>query len=153
MRVTHADLKSDGEKGWMIKLPGGFAEEPASEETVRKGRHFLKMYGRDVFKFISRELPRYLENFCENCGITLKEVDCWIFHQANIRIIENVLHKMDIPLGRAEINVGRYGNTSAASIILALHEARTNGRIRCGQKIIVTSFGAGMTYGAVLIES
>jgi 3-oxoacyl-[acyl-carrier-protein] synthase-3 len=153
LRVTHADLKADGEKSWMITLPAGCAEEPASEKTVREGRHFLKMHGKDVFKFISRELPVYLENFCKNCGITLKEVDCWIFHQANIRIIENVLHKMDIPAERAVVNLDRYGNTSAASIILALHEARTNGRIYDGQKIIVTSFGAGMTHGAVLIES
>ncbi|MDR0615842.1 MAG: ketoacyl-ACP synthase III [Synergistaceae bacterium] len=153
MRVTHADMKADGNKSGMIEFPGGLAAEPASERTLREKRHFLKMNGREVFKFVSKELPDYLANFCQSCGITCDEVDWWIFHQANIRIIEKICERMNIPMGRVVINLDRYGNTSAASIMLALHEAREDALIQRGQKILISSFGAGMTYGAMLVES
>jgi 3-oxoacyl-[acyl-carrier-protein] synthase-3 len=159
LKVTHADMKADGTRSDLIMLPGGLAAEPASERTLREKRHFLKMNGREVFKFVSRELPDYLANFCQSCGITCDEVDWWIFHQANIRIIEYVCERMNIPMDRLIINLDRYGNTSAASIMLALHEARESGMIgggqneQRGQKILITSFGAGMTYGAILAES
>jgi 3-oxoacyl-[acyl-carrier-protein] synthase-3 len=153
IRLTHADLKADGSKGGLITLPAGLSAEPASDETVREGRHFIKMNGRDVFKFVNRELPEHIENFCASCGITSGEVDWWIFHQANIRILDNVCRRIGVPMERMVVNLHKYGNTSAASIMLALHEARADGRIRAGQRILIYSFGAGMTYGAVLAES
>jgi 3-oxoacyl-[acyl-carrier-protein] synthase-3 len=153
LRVTHADMKADGSKGGLICLPGGLAALPATEATVREKMHFLKMNGREVFKFVSRELPDYLANFCQSCGITCDEVDWWIFHQANIRILEHVCERMKIPMDRVIINLDRYGNTSAASIMLALHESLGDGTIRRGQKTVISSFGAGMTYGAILAES
>jgi 3-oxoacyl-[acyl-carrier-protein] synthase-3 len=152
LRITHADLKAEGEYGGLITFPAGLSAEPASEETVRERRHFVKMHGREVFKYVNRELPGYLTNFCESCGITVDDVDCWIFHQANIRVLEGVFRRMGVPLEKAVINLDRYGNTSAASIMLALHEARA-GRIREGQRVIISSFGAGFTYGAVLAVS
>jgi 3-oxoacyl-[acyl-carrier-protein] synthase-3 len=153
IKLTHADLKADGSKGDLITFPGGLSAEPATEETIREKRHFVKMQGREVFKFVNRELPDYLDNFCVSCGITSGDVDWWIFHQANIRILESICRRMDVPMERLVVNLDRYGNTSAASIILALHEAVADGRIRGGQRIVITSFGAGMTYGAVLAES
>ena len=153
IKMSHVDLKADGTKGDYVYLPAGLAAEPASEDTVREHRHFLKMQGNDVFKFVNREIPGYLENFCGSCGITTGDVDWWIFHQANIRILEGVFRRMDVPMERAVINLDKYGNTSAASIMIGLHEARADGRIRSGQKIVMTSFGAGMTYGAALLES
>jgi 3-oxoacyl-[acyl-carrier-protein] synthase-3 len=153
IRITHADLKADGSRGGLISLPAGMAAEPATEETVRGRRHFVKMHGREVFKYVNRLLPDYLGNFCVSCGITIKDVDLWLFHQANIRIMESVCRRMDVPMDRVAVNVDRYGNTSAASIMIALHEAREEGRIRASQKIVITSFGAGMTYGALLAES
>ena len=152
MRLTHADLMADGTKGDLITLPGGLAAEPATEQTVRDGRHFVKMQGHDVYKFVNKELPPYLENFCAHCGITTGDIDWWIFHQANIRILEGVLKRIGVPMERAVVNLDKYGNTSAASIMIGLHEAHADGRIRNGQKILMTSFGAGMTYGAALIE-
>ena len=153
LRVSHIDLKADGTKGDYVCLPAGLAAEPATADTVRGHRHFLKMQGNDVFKFVNREIPGYLENFCASCGITTGDVDWWIFHQANIRILEGVFRRMGVPMERAVINLDRYGNTSAASIMIGLHEARADGRIRTGQRIVMTSFGAGMTYGAALLES
>ena len=153
IRVPHADMKADGSKGSLICFPGGRAAEPASERTLREKRHYLKMNGREVFKFVSRELPDYLANFCQSCGITCGEVDWWIFHQANIRIIEHVCERMGIPMDRVVINLDKYGNTSAASIMLALHESLEGGIVRRGQRVVISSFGAGMTYGAILAES
>lgn len=153
MRVTHADLKADGEKSDYITLPAGGAAEPASEETVRERKHFVQMQGRNVFKYVTRMLPDYLENFCDSCGLTTKDIDWWIFHQANIRIIEALMRRMEIPNEKTVINLDKYGNIPAATIMTALHEAHADGRIQPGQKILVSSFGAGMTYGAVLIES
>jgi 3-oxoacyl-[acyl-carrier-protein] synthase-3 len=153
MRLTDIDLRADGEFCDLISIPGGLAAEPASELTLRDRRHFVKMNGREVFKFVNRKIPPYLENFCSSCGITGQEVDWWIFHQANIRILEGVFRRLNVPIERAIINLDRFGNTSAASILMCLQEARADGRIKSGQKIIMTSFGAGMTYGAALIES
>ena len=153
MKLTHADFKADGEKGDMIELPAGLAAEPASQTTLREKRHFVKMKGNEVFKFVNREMPGYLRDFCTDCGIGTKDVDWWIFHQANMRIIDSLVRRMDLPGERAILNVDRYGNTCAASILLALHEGKEDGRIREGQKILMTIFGAGMTYGAILIES
>ena len=153
IKVTHADLAADGSACEMITLPAGMAAEPATEETVREGKHFLKMNGADVFKFVNRKIPDYLENFCGSCGITTKDVDWWIFHQANMRILEGVARRLGAPMERLVVNVDRYGNTSAASVMIGLHEARADGRIKPGQRIVMCGFGAGMTYGAVLMES
>jgi 3-oxoacyl-[acyl-carrier-protein] synthase-3 len=153
LRLSHADLAADGDAREMITLPAGLAAEPASEETVRERKHFIKMNGSDVFKFVNKKIPPYLENFCASCGITAGDVGRWIFHQANIRILEGVARRMRVPMERFEINVDRYGNTSAASIMIGLHEAWSEGRITPGQKVVVCSFGAGMTYGALLLES
>jgi 3-oxoacyl-[acyl-carrier-protein] synthase-3 len=153
LKVTHADLAADGGASELITLPAGMATEPASEQTVRDRRHFIKMNGAEVFKFVNRKIPGYLENFCRSCGITTAEVDCWIFHQANIRILEGVARRLGIPMEKLVINVDRYGNTSAASIMIGLHEARAGGRIGKDSRVVVCSFGAGMTYGAMLLES
>jgi 3-oxoacyl-[acyl-carrier-protein] synthase-3 len=153
IRLTHADLVADGSASEMITLPAGLAAEPATEETVRERRHFIKMNGSEVFKFVNRKIPGYLENFCESCGITTKDIDWWIFHQANIRILEGIARRLGVPMDKLVTNVDKYGNTSAASVMIGLHEAREDGRIKSGQRILMCSFGAGMTYGAILMES
>lgn len=152
-KLTHVELRADGTRADLISVPAGLAAEPASEQTLRDGRHFVKMHGNEVYKFVNKEIPGFLDRFCTDCGITPQEVDWWIFHQANIRILEGVLKRMGVPTERAVINLDRYGNTSAASIMIGLHELRADGRMRSGQKIVITSFGAGMTYGAALIEA
>ncbi|MDR1965240.1 MAG: beta-ketoacyl-ACP synthase 3 [Synergistaceae bacterium] len=153
LRLTHADLVADGAYRGLITLPAGLAAEPASEDTVRERRHFVKMDGAEVFKFVNRKIPAYLENFCDSCGITTTCVDRWIFHQANIRILEGISRRMGIPMEKFVINVDRYGNTSAASIMIGMCEARSDGRIGPGQRTLMCSFGAGMAYGALLLES
>lgn len=153
MKMTHVDLKADGTKGDFIRLPAGLSAEPANEETLRERKHFVKMQGNDVYKFVNKVVPGYLNDFCASCGITPDDIDWWVFHQANIRILEGVLKRMNVSMDKAAINLDRFGNTSAASIMIGLHELHAGGRIRNGQKVLVSSFGAGMTYGAALIEA
>ncbi|EFQ23657.1 beta-ketoacyl-ACP synthase III [Aminomonas paucivorans] len=151
-RFLGASLRADGAKHDLITFQGGLVEYPASEETLRDGRHFVRMKGNEVFKFVNRELPPFLEEFCKSVDVEASSVDWWVFHQANWRIMEGVLRRFGVPAEKAVVNLDRYGNTSAASVMIALHEALEDGRIGRGQKVIVTSFGAGMTYGAVLFE-
>ena len=153
IKITHTDLTADGSSCEMITLPAGLAAEPATEETVRNRRHFIKMDGADVFKYVNRKIPAYLEKFCESCGINTKDVDLWIFHQANMRILEGITRRLRIPFEKLVNNVDKYGNTCAASTMIGLHEAWKDGRINPGQRVLMCSFGAGMTYGAILMES
>lgn len=147
-----SELRSDGSKSDLIKLPGGLVEKPASHETVDNREHFVQMKGNEVFKFVNRVLPSFLDEVCEKANLTPEDIDWWIFHQANMRIIEGVLKRTKQPQEKAIINLDKYGNTSAASVFLAFHDALKDGRIKKGDTVLMTSFGAGMTYGAVIFS-
>ncbi|EHM10119.1 3-oxoacyl-(acyl-carrier-protein) synthase III [Thermanaerovibrio velox DSM 12556] len=151
-RVLGFSLKADGAKHDLITLMGGLVEHPASHETVDQGLHWVKMKGNDVFKFVNREIPPFLDGFLGEMGFAPGDVSSWVFHQANWRIMEGVLRRLGVPEERAVVNLDKYGNTSCASIMMALHEAIVSGRIRKGDKVVISSFGAGMTYGAMLME-
>jgi len=147
-----AELRADGSKSDFIKLPAGLVERPASHETVDNREHFVQMKGNEVFKFVNKVLPSFLDEVCEKAQLSSEEIDWWIFHQANMRIIEGVLKRTKQPKEKAVINLDKYGNTSAASVFLAFHDAIKDGRIKKGDKVLITSFGAGMTYGAVIFS-
>jgi len=151
-RVLGFSLRADGTKHDLITLMGGLVEHPASHETVEQGLHYVKMKGNDVFKFVNREIPPFLDGFLREMGVTPEDVSSWVFHQANWRIMEGVLKRLGVPEDRAVVNLDKYGNTSCASIMMALHEAIDSERICKGDKVLVSSFGAGMTYGAMLLE-
>lgn len=153
--VLSCDLRADGTLCDYITLPAGLSSLPASEETVRDRKHFVSMKGNEVFKFTQRVLPSYLADVCAQVGLTPGEIDWWVFHQANMRIVEGVLKRLKVDKSRSIDNLDRYGNTSAASVFIALNEGYRDGRIVSGkgQKVLVTSFGAGMTYGAFVFES
>lgn len=150
--VLAAELHADGEKSDYIILPAGGVEKPASHETVDAAEHAVKMKGNDVFKYVNTVLPPFLKKLCSDAGMEPGDVDWWIFHQANIRIIDGVLRRMKLDPERSIINLDRYGNTSAASVFLALHEGLVSGRLQKGDNVLMTSFGAGMTYGAIMIR-
>lgn len=147
-----AELRSDGARSDLITLPGGLIEHPASEETLREGLHYVHMKGNDVFKFVNRLLPSFLKKMVQTAGYQSDQIDWWLFHQANLRIVEGVLRRLDVDMDKAFVNLDRYGNTSAASIFLALAELFDNVNLVKGQKLVLSSFGAGMTYGAILYE-
>ncbi len=148
-----ASLRAEGDKEDFITFPGGLSECPASKESLEEKKHQVYMKGNDVFKFVNRKLPPFLKEFCEESGVIPEEVDLWIFHQANLRIIEGVLGRFGIPREKAFVNLDKYGNTSAASVFIALHEARKEEVLLPGQKVVLCSFGAGMTYGAILFTA
>ena len=150
--VLSAVLRSDGSGADLLTLPAGGSRLPASHDTVDKGQHFIHMNGREVFRFATRVMSQTTRETVEAAQLTLDDVDLIIPHQANQRIIESAARSLDIPLERFVINVERYGNTSTASIPIATCEAIQQGRLNPGDRVVFVGFGAGLTWGAALIE-
>ena len=146
------ELGADGSGGPQLYLPAGGSRMPASAETVAERMHYVQMNGREVFKFATRVLVSSAEAVLETCGRTVEEVDVYVPHQANVRIIEHARKKLGIPEDRVVIDVDRYGNTSSGSIPLALEDARADGRLQAGKLVLMTGMGAGLTWGSSLIE-
>jgi 3-oxoacyl-[acyl-carrier-protein] synthase-3 len=145
-------LGADGSSGPQLYLPAGGSRSPATAETVAERQHFVQMNGREVFKFATRVLVSSAEEILEECGRTVEDVDVYIPHQANVRIIDHAVRKLGIPADRVVINVDRYGNTSSGSIPLALAEAADDGRLEEGDLVLMTGMGAGLTWGSALME-
>jgi 3-oxoacyl-[acyl-carrier-protein] synthase-3 len=145
-------LGSDGSGGELLILPAGGSHAPASHETVSAGEHFIKMNGREVFRFATTVMPRAAESVVRKAGWHLDDLKLIIPHQANTRIIESAVKRLSLPPERFFINLERYGNTSSASIPIALCEAIGEGRISSGDKLALVGFGAGLTWAAVAIE-
>ncbi len=150
--IVSASLKADGTSHDFITFPAGAVEKPASHETVEAREHYVKMKGNEVFKFVNRKIPPFLRELCKDSSVSFDEISCWIFHQANLRIIDGVLKRLKVDPGKSFVNLQKYGNTSAASVFLALHEAIEQNRISKGDLVMLTSFGAGMTYGGMILE-
>jgi 3-oxoacyl-[acyl-carrier-protein] synthase III len=146
------ELGADGSGGPQLYVPAGGSRSPATEETVAERMHFVKMNGREVFKFATRVLVSSAEAVLAECGRSIEEVDVYVPHQANVRIIEHARQKLGIPEEKTVIDVDRYGNTSSGSIPLALADAMGDGRLRPGQLVLMTGMGAGLTWGSGLIE-
>ncbi|HXZ56262.1 MAG TPA: beta-ketoacyl-ACP synthase III [Gaiellaceae bacterium] len=146
------ELGADGSGGPQLYLPAGGSRAPASAETVAGKQHFVQMNGREVFKFATRVLIASAEAVLAECGRTIDDVDVYVPHQANVRIIEYAREKLGIPEEKVVIDVDRYGNTSSGSIPLALADAKADGRLRAGRLVLMTGMGAGLTWGSGLIE-
>ena len=146
------DLGSDGSGGELLKIEAGGSRKPASAETVAGREHFIKMDGREVFKFAVKIMGESAERALAQCGIPASDVDLFVPHQANVRIIESATRRLDIPPEKVFVNVGKYGNTSAGSIPIALHEAYYSGRIREGNVIVTVGFGAGLTWASCVMR-
>ena len=146
------ELGADGSGGSQLYVPAGGSRSPATEETVAEGMHFVKMNGREVFKFATRVLVSSAEAVLAECGRSIEDVDVYVPHQANVRIIEHARQKLGIPEEKTVIDVDRYGNTSSGSIPLALADATADGRLWPGQLVLMTGMGAGLTWGSGLIE-
>jgi 3-oxoacyl-[acyl-carrier-protein] synthase-3 len=146
------ELGADGSGGPQLYLPAGGSRTPASAESVAAKQHFVQMNGREVFKFATRVLVASAQAVLAECGRTIDEVDVYVPHQANVRIIEYAREKLGIPEEKVVIDVDRYGNTSSGSIPLALADAKADGRLRSGRLVLMTGMGAGLTWGSGLIE-
>jgi 3-oxoacyl-[acyl-carrier-protein] synthase III len=142
------ELGADGGGGIHLSLPGSGSR--VMDDAVRLG--FVQMNGREVFKFATRVLVSSAEKLLDECGVGIADVDVYIPHQANVRIIDHAVRHLGIAEDRVVVNVDRYGNTSSGSIPLALSEAIAEGRVKQGDLVLMTGMGAGLTWGSALIE-
>jgi 3-oxoacyl-[acyl-carrier-protein] synthase-3 len=150
--VLSTVLGSDGSGAEMLMIPAGGSKLPASPETVADRLHFIKMAGAEVFKFAVRNMSDASIQALEKCGMTTADVDLFVPHQANIRIMEAAARKLNLPWEKVFVNVQKYGNTSAASIPIALDEAVKDGKLKKGDIILTVGFGAGLTWAANVIK-
>ncbi len=150
--VLGSSLGTDGSNGNLLMVPGGGTAMPFSEEVLQKHDHFLKMNGKEVFKVAVRVMQQACEELLKRFNITPEQLGLLIPHQANIRIVEAIIERMKLPREKCFVNLDRYGNTSAASIPLALNEAYERGMIKSGDYVLMVAFGAGFTWGANLIK-
>jgi 3-oxoacyl-[acyl-carrier-protein] synthase-3 len=145
-------LGSMGESAKLLWVPGGGCVSPLTAESIAAGEQFLKMKGREVFKLAVRGMEEAARSILEQHGYTADQISLVVPHQANLRIIEVIAKYLDLPMERFFVNVDRYGNTSAASIPIALDEARRAGRIKSGDITLLVAFGAGLTFGSALVR-
>lgn len=147
-----SDLHSDGGYTDILKLPAGGSRLPASPETVANRQHFIHMAGKEVFKFAVNSMVGSSRIVLDEAGISPDQVKLMIPHQANRRIISAVAPRLGVPAERVFVNVNKYGNTSAASIGICLDEAARGGRIEHGDYVLLTAFGGGLNWGALLLR-
>jgi len=150
--ILGSALYGDHEKLFLLHLPAGGTRAPASRETVDKGEHYLKMEGAGVFRSAVPMMEESTRQALAVAGLTLEDVDWVIPHQANIRIIDSLTHRLGVDPEHVIVNIDRVANTSTASIPIALDEGLRSGRIARGDVVVLTAFGAGATYGAVVLR-
>ncbi|MFA7573073.1 MAG: beta-ketoacyl-ACP synthase III [Lutispora sp.] len=150
--ILSAYLGSDGRGGDLLKLPAGGSRLPASEETIANSQHFIKMDGSEVFKFAIKIMGEAAEKALSLCGMEKEDIDYLIPHQANIRIIESATKRLKISKDKVFVNVDKYGNMSAASIAVALDEAKRTNKLNKGDVVVLVGFGGGLTWGSAVMK-
>jgi len=148
--ATH--MKADGSLGYLLEMPGGGSRQPPTHESLDARMHYIKMAGREVFKNAVRSMVEAGQYVLDAAGYTGEDVDLLIPHQANWRIMSAVADRFKIPYEKVFVNLDKYGNTSAASIPLALSEALEQGRVKAGDLVLNVAFGAGFTWAAHLVK-
>ncbi|HEX5819292.1 MAG TPA: beta-ketoacyl-ACP synthase III [Gemmatimonadales bacterium] len=145
-------VKADGRLAELLYIPGGGSSDPVTEDMVKGRRQYMRMAGREVFKAAVLAMAESCDVALERAGVKAEDIDLLVPHQANLRIIESTAKHAGIPMEKVMVNVDRYGNTSAASIPLALAQAEEEGRLRKGQLALLVAFGAGFTWGATVVR-
>lgn len=150
--IIDSILGADGSHADMLCQPGGGAACPASVESVQERKHFLKMNGREVFKSAVRSSTHSINTILERNNLTAEDVTLVVPHQANVRIIEAISSRTNLPMEKIIINLDKFGNTSAASIPLALNQAYEEGMLKKGDTLLFIAFGAGLTWATILLK-
>lgn len=150
--ILSVEMGADGSGGKFLQMPAGGSRKPASHETVDNNEHYIFMDGSEVFKFAVKIMASASKKVMDKAGISSEEVDLIIPHQANTRIISASAKRLHVPEEKVFVNVDRYGNTSAASVPIALCEARQQGLVKKDDKIVLVGFGAGLTWAAVAMK-
>lgn len=147
-----ADLGADGTGGDLLKVPGGGSRRPASTETIAERLHFIRMNGQEVFKFAVKIMGESALKALARAKLAPADIAYLVPHQANIRIIQTAAKRLGLPLDKVVVNIDKYGNTSAASIPIALDEAARSGKFKNGDVIVLVGFGAGLTWASSVIK-
>ncbi|HEX6291120.1 MAG TPA: beta-ketoacyl-ACP synthase III [Herpetosiphonaceae bacterium] len=150
--VLSIDLGALPDTKELLEIPGGGSACPASQETVERGMHYMTMQGREVFKYAVRAMGESTLKVIESAGLMPDEIDLLIAHQANLRIIDAMAKRLEMPMERVFVNIDRYGNTSAASIPIAICEAHAAGLLQPGFHLAIAAFGGGLTWGSAVIR-
>lgn len=150
--VVYHHLAADGEGADFITIPAGGSRTPASEQTVRDRQHYMKMRGRDVYKFAVSRMQELIADAMAKCNLTVDQVKLVVPHQVNQRIIDSAVAKLNFPPEKVYVNIDRFGNTSGASVPIALHEARQKGQLATGDTVIFVAFGAGLTWASAVMK-
>ena len=146
------EMTTDPDGAYMIWLPSGGSRSPVTGGTLARGEHYIRMEGRETYRYATKTMATTALKAIERAGWQPTEIDLFIPHQANVRIIESVAKGLGLPMDKMFVNLDRYGNTSAASVPMALAEAVDSGRIKIGDKIVLVAFGAGLTSGGIALE-
>jgi 3-oxoacyl-[acyl-carrier-protein] synthase-3 len=150
--ILSTHLHSDGSLADLITVPGGGAQHPASHDTIRKRMHFIKMKGNETFKSAVRSLEGVVQEALDHNKVKPEEIDFLVPHQANLRIIQAMAQRLNMPMEKVVLTLPKYGNTSAASIPMALDEAVRDGRIKENNLILFEAFGGGLTWASALVR-
>ncbi|MEQ8201403.1 MAG: beta-ketoacyl-ACP synthase III [Syntrophomonadaceae bacterium] len=145
-------LGADGRGAKDLYMPAGGSAIPATAESVAQRLHYLRMNGTEIFKFATKAMPEISDKLVNQAGLSYRDIDLFIPHQANLRIIQLAAKRMQIPMEKVLINLDRCGNTSAGSIPVALAEAYEQGRLKKGDIILMVAFGAGLTFGGAILR-
>jgi 3-oxoacyl-[acyl-carrier-protein] synthase-3 len=146
------EMTTEPQGAYMIWLPAGGSKAPPSAETIARGEHYVRMEGNQTYRFATKTMATTALESIRRSGLAPDDIDLFIPHQANIRIIEAVAKGLDLPMEKMFVNLDKYGNTSAASVPIALAEAVNEGRVKVGDNVVIVAFGAGFTSGAVTIN-
>jgi 3-oxoacyl-[acyl-carrier-protein] synthase-3 len=145
-------VRADGSGGDVLMLPAGGSHQPPTLDTVATGLHYVRMNGREVFRFATRVMDKAARQVVAEAGLAMGDIALFIPHQANLRIIQAAARALDVPMEKFFINLDRYGNTSSASIPVALCEAVEAGRIQPGDHVAMVGFGAGLTWAGAVVR-
>ena len=151
-RITYTSLKSNGRKWDMLQLPGGGSRYPASQEMLDKRMQYMKIQGQAVYKFAVNAMQELIVDAMKNCNLSVDDVKMIVPHQVNQRIIDSATEKLGFPREKVYINIDRCGNTSSASVPIALDEAKRKGLLVEGDTIIMVAFGGGLTWGSAVVK-
>lgn len=145
-------LRSDGKGGQFLCMPGGGSLNPPSQITVEQRMHYVHQNGKSVFKFAVKGMVEVSESILERNGLTTRDLKLLVPHQANLRIIKSTADRLNLDMSRVAVNIDRYANTTDGTIPICLSEAATSGTIEEGDLVLLTSFGAGFTWGSILLR-
>ena len=149
-RILYTHLESDGQKWDMLQLPGGGSRYPMSQRVLDERMQYMKIQGRAIYKFAVNAMQELIADAMKACNLSVDDIKLIVPHQVNQRIIDSAMEKLGFPKERVYVNIDRYGNTSSASVPIALDEARRTGKIGAGDTLVMVAFGGGLTWASAV---